>query len=73
MAAFGANGLPGAERRAVTLIDELAKNDAGAASNVSSQLLIYLNRLSDLLFVLARAVNHASGSGDIEWQKPGSK
>ena len=54
----------------VTLIDELAKSDDEAASNISPQLLIYLNRLSDLLFMLARAVNHASGAGDIEWQKP---
>jgi cob(I)alamin adenosyltransferase len=27
----------------------------------------YINRLSDLLFVLARVVNHRSGSADVEW------
>jgi cob(I)alamin adenosyltransferase len=29
----------------------------------------YLNRLSDLLFVLARALNHAAGRTDVLWQK----
>jgi len=38
-----------AERRAVALADEAEINDAA---------LEYLNRLSDLLFVLARVVNH---------------
>lgn len=33
------------------------------------QAMIYLNRLSDLLFVMARAVN-AAGAGDVLW-KPG--
>lgn len=29
----------------------------------------YLNRLSDLLFVLARVLNRAGGRGDVLWQK----
>ena len=29
----------------------------------------YLNRLSDLLFVLARTLNHGAGCGDVLWQK----
>jgi len=29
----------------------------------------YLNRLSDLLFVLARALNRAGGSSDVQWQQ----
>ena len=33
------------------------------------ELVKYLNRLSDLLFVLARVVNKASGVADVEWQK----
>lgn len=36
---------------------------------VGSEVLIYLNRLSDLLFVLARWVNHRQGAGDIKWEK----
>ena len=30
-------------------------------------VLVYLNRLSDLLFVMARAVNHRAGVVEIEW------
>src|SRR5690606_34206270 len=29
--------------------------------------LVYLSRLSDLLFVMARAANHRSGVSEIEW------
>ena len=45
-----------AERRMVLLGDE-----------VEPDLLIYVNRLSDLLFVLARAVNHRAGKAEVEW------
>ena len=34
--------------------------------------LRYVNRLSDLLFVLARLANHASGLPDTPWTKPAS-
>lgn len=51
-----------AERRVLTLI-------AQAGERVSPQTVVYLNRLSDLLFVLARAANVAAGRGDVEWQK----
>jgi cob(I)alamin adenosyltransferase len=33
--------------------------------------LRYINRLTDLLFVLARAVNHANQAPDVTWE-PGS-
>jgi cob(I)alamin adenosyltransferase len=46
-----------AERAVVTLMRTEAVNE---------QVLIYLNRLSDLLFVLARAAN-AGGPGDVLW------
>lgn len=36
---------------------------------VSSSLLAYLNRLSDLLFVLARAANQEAGREDVPWRK----
>ena len=31
------------------------------------ELLIYVNRLSDLLFVMARAVNHRAAEPEVEW------
>jgi cob(I)alamin adenosyltransferase len=51
-------------RRAERTVVALAAND-----DVSQSSRIYLNRLSDLLFVLARALNRASGSPDVLWQK----
>jgi cob(I)alamin adenosyltransferase len=38
--------------------------------HVAAPLLVYLNRLSDLLFVLARAVNHRAGVADVPWSGP---
>jgi len=35
-------------------------------------LIVYLNRLSDWLFVLARWVNHACDIQDLAWHRPGS-
>ena len=32
-----------------------------------NELLRYVNRLSDLLFTMARAVNHRAGIADVEW------
>ncbi len=48
-----------AERRTATLSHTEA---------INPQVAVYLNRLSDLLFVLARAVNAAAGIQDPEWQ-----
>ena len=57
----GAGGLP--PRRA-------AGRDARPrpAQDVPAVIVIYLNRLSDLLFVLARAVNRRAGVADILWK-----
>ena len=41
----------------------------GAAEPVSDAARQYLNRLSDLLFVLGRWLNKAEGGGDVLWQK----
>lgn len=34
------------------------------------RIIIYLNRLSDLLFVMARLENHHRGVADIPWERP---
>lgn len=49
-----------AERQAIAL----SRQHVGA---VAPLLLIYLNRLSDLLFVLARVANHRAGKADVVW------
>ena len=51
-----------AERRIVTLMDLNAQDD-DAAKN----LLTYINRLSDYLFILARYCNHLAGVDDQIW------
>ena len=33
----------------------------------AAHIIVYLNRLSDLLFVMARRLNHISGVPDVEW------
>jgi len=35
---------------------------------VSSQVLKYMNRLSDYLFIMARVINQEAGKQDIYWQ-----
>jgi cob(I)alamin adenosyltransferase len=49
-----------AERSVVALAHNEAVSDAGRQ---------YLNRLSDLLFVLGRWLNKSAGCGDVLWQK----
>jgi cob(I)alamin adenosyltransferase len=53
-----------AARRAERDIVRLA-----AREPVNPELLKFMNRLSDLLFVLARAANHAAGLPDVEWRQ----
>ena len=43
----------------------------GAKDAVRGELFRYLNRLSDLLFVLARHANHDAGVADIPWKGQG--
>jgi len=42
---------------------------AAATEAITSAARIYLNRLSDLLFVLARVLNRAEGQPDVLWRK----
>lgn len=44
----------------------------GHAEDVADGVTVYLNRLSDVLFALARLENVRAGRGDTEWMKPGS-
>lgn len=49
-------------RRAERSVVQLART-----SPVPELFLVYLNRLSDLLFTLARLANHRAGIGDVTW------
>jgi cob(I)alamin adenosyltransferase len=50
-------------RRAERIVVRLA-----AEESISPELIRYLNRLGDLLFVLARDVNRQCGVGDVRWR-----
>ncbi len=52
-------------RRAERLVVSLARQEI-----INEQILIYLNRLSDLLFVMAR-IHNDEGNGDVLWN-PGA-
>ena len=52
-------------RRSERCIVRLATTES-----INSEVLQYLNRLSDLLFVLARCVNHRLGEPEPMWQSP---
>jgi cob(I)alamin adenosyltransferase len=43
--------------------------ELAAAEPVRGEVLQYVNRLSDLLFVLARAVNRANRVPDVIWEQ----
>jgi cob(I)alamin adenosyltransferase len=45
---------------------------AGREGPVRRELVVYLNRLSDLLFVLARSVNHHAGAPETTWNPRGA-
>jgi cob(I)alamin adenosyltransferase len=53
-----------AERRVVAL---------AAHAEVDPTVLVYLNRLSDLLFVAARLANHRAGRPELHWDPRASR
>lgn len=53
-------------RRAERRVVELA-----SAEPVDPRVVVYLNRLADLLFALARLANHEAGVPDVPWVKDG--
>jgi cob(I)alamin adenosyltransferase len=67
--------LPGGSQRAALLhvartVCRRAERSVVAlagAEPVPELFLVYLNRLSDLLFTLARLANHRDGRGDVTW------
>ena len=55
-----------AERRCVTLANS-ASETSDTADVINPEVIRYLNRLSDLLFVLARATNSRADVPDVKW------
>jgi len=50
-----------AERRTIPLL---------RAGKIEPDIMVYLNRLSDLLFTMARVANHRAGVADVPWVAP---
>jgi cob(I)alamin adenosyltransferase len=69
--------LPGGSRaaalahlvRTVARRAERAMTTLGKHDKVSEHACQYINRLSDLMFVLARVLNRAQGHGDVLWKQ----
>lgn len=69
--------LPGGTKRAAQLhvartVCRRAERDVVALSHaeqVNTNTIVFLNRLSDLLFVLSRYENHKAGVPDTKWEK----
>ena len=55
-------------RRAERSVVRLSRNE-----DIGDAVIIYLNRLSDLLFVMARFANHQSGQEEVKWVSGRSK
>ena len=53
-------------RRAERRIVEIDKSE-----NISKNIIAYMNRLSDLLFVIARFENHVTSTPETEWKPRG--
>lgn len=51
-------------RRAERDVVALARNEG-----VNPAIIVYLNRLSDFLFTLARELNRQTGTPDVQWEK----
>jgi len=64
--------LPGGSETAATLhvartVCRRAERAMVALGGLEAELLVYVNRLSDLLFVMARVANHRQGQPEVEW------
>lgn len=58
--------------RTVARRAERAMTTLGKTEKVSDHARQYINRLSDLMFVLARVLNHQAGHGDVLWAQKSS-
>jgi cob(I)alamin adenosyltransferase len=59
--------------RAVARRAERDVLEAAEAHKVNPRAAVYLNRLSDLLFILARAASASVGAGEVLWKPGGSR
>ena len=60
-------GPAGASLHVARTVCRRAERAMVALGDLEPELLVYVNRLSDLLFVMARAANHRAGAAELEW------
>ncbi|MGE0764030.1 MAG: cob(I)yrinic acid a,c-diamide adenosyltransferase [Bdellovibrionales bacterium] len=66
----GGTSLAASLHLARTVTRRAERSVVALTSPVDPEIIVYLNRLSDFLFVAARHSNHAEGKPDIPWEKP---
>ena len=54
------------ERRVIELVER--EDGEVGSTDTMKRILVFLNRLSDYLFVVARTCNHVYGQGDVLWK-----
>lgn len=54
------------ERRVIELLEH--EDGESGSTDTMQNILVFLNRLSDYLFVVARYCNHIYGQGDVVWK-----
>ena len=60
-------GPAGASLHVARTVCRRAERAMVALGGLEAELLVYVNRLSDLLFVMARTANHRAGAAETEW------
>ena len=68
----GGSAAAAALHHARTVCRRAERSVAGLSQreSVAPSVLVYMNRLSDLLFALARHANHEAGVQDVPWVAP---
>jgi cob(I)alamin adenosyltransferase len=59
--------MAGAALHVARTVCRRAERSMVGLGEVDPELLVYMNRVSDLLFVMARAANHHHGNPEVEW------
>ena len=54
------------ERRIIELVGQ--EDGESGPTETMKHILVFFNRLSDYLFVLARFCNHLQGQADVQWK-----
>ena len=60
----------GCENAVTRVVSAMAGVMSVTASHVDAQVVVFLYRLSDLLFAMARYANHKAGVKDVPWVAP---